>query len=190
MRYVLLLLLLATCTEPNETEPDPEMPENDFAELIEQRTAYMVEYEITSGIITGSRMIEYVDGERHRTDMHAEGLETRIYNDQTTHSCTRLDEWRCEQSDTDTQIAPINTETIERQPGEITQRPPQTIAGTQATCFQVTYRERDTEYCLSPEGIPLLARSLDPSQRLEMRATRYTTSIPPGTFDLPADPHN
>ena len=186
-------------TVPPEDPVDPTVPDEptdeareELMNLLAQRPTYAADYEVSASMDEEMTMSQYVDGDQMRTDMIQDDMETRVFINETgAYICVRAAEWTCMSAPRtyDTNVTPVDVEEVEESPDDynITSLPDRTVAGTQASCFAMTDETSDVEYCLSQEGVPLLM-IVENDERFEMRATSYTTTVPPGTFELPAEP--
>ena len=179
MRYAFLILLLAACAADDPAER--------LTGLVAD--AYRVDY-ATVSFPDGERsdMVQYVLGERMRTDMEIDGVRMQIYYDgRNAHMCMEeSDGWRCIPA-----AAGLfdrgTIELVEKDPSrfDIHDLPSRTIAGTRASCFGIVDAYSDVEYCLSEDGIPLLIRTRTDEGTVEMLAQRFARDVSESLFALP-----
>jgi hypothetical protein len=66
------------------------------------------------------------------------------------------------------------------------------IAGTTAYCYNVRWSgqgdEGGIEACYSKEGVPLYMKTVSGASEIEMKATKYSTSVSDSDFEPPAEP--
>jgi hypothetical protein len=165
-----------------------------FATFFDARSdsEWTVTYTLTtSGLpedVDAVEMTQYFGGaERLRTDVTAQGVESRTYMvDGKISVCTRMDEWFCFESTMEEDAQAEVEADIERGAYDATPLSSRTIAGTSASCFAFTTTGGGSgEYCFSAEGVPLLIKTGWDQMRTEMIATEYALSVPAGTWDVP-----
>ncbi len=156
--------------------------------------SYQVTYHLTSlvnELTIQSEMTQYFKKTKSRIDT---GVKTRVYMDGKTFSmCTNQGTWYCsssKQQSLEYGNAPKGIE-LYADRYHMESLPPRSIAGTTASCFRIV-EENTTEYCFSPEGVPLYLKSASNTDRFEysgeMVAQSYNLSVPDSAFDLPAEP--
>jgi hypothetical protein len=143
------------------------------------------------------RMSYYMQGaDRMRVDITTDDLQSRSYmmDDKYTVCTLMMDAWNCMNYDLEDEVyddySNVDNEHISNiEQGKVSRLPPRTIAGVLSSCFRAEVDYGTMDYCYTPDGIPVYMRSesdYDGQTAVsEMTATRISTSIPQGTFDLP-----
>ena len=137
-------------------------------------------------------MIQYVDGKNKvRTDVTTQGVEARTYFvDGTIISCTQNSgAWNCYKSEpqknhvSDTE----NDVQISKDKYAITSDGAKTVAGASTKCFKIVEKSSAATIreCFSSEGLPLYISYVSSDSTTEMTATKYSTTLASGTFDVP-----
>jgi len=159
--------------------------------LKNKATTFMVSYEMT-GAGEAMSMTMYSKGGKFRYDTSVEGQEGSLFFiDNTVFSCSG-EPVMCVMFG-EGEAPSMGTEDIEDdlESYKITSKPSRTIAGKTAKCFGVSSMDADVEICYSNEGIPLYSKTTVEGQAMvEMKATKYSTSVADSVFELPAEPQD
>lgn len=204
--FVIMLLVFTACksngsSEVSETvseEGSPLVaPSEDPSDLFKgfaakkASLAFEVEYQLTTDD-QSSKMTQFVKKNLMRTDMMAEGVESRMYvTADGVFSCMNQGEWSCFGMKQGQKSYDDVVDEVEANPEQYTIKklPDKQIAGTTASCFRIT-TEGTVDYCLSKEGVPLYIKSSGSGYESEMVAQRYGLSVPDSVFKLPAEPQD
>ncbi|MBU2561754.1 MAG: hypothetical protein KKD17_05645 [Nanoarchaeota archaeon] len=153
-----------------------------------------------SGSSDSYTMTQYFAKNKYRMDSATGGKEGRFYliNGKMT-TCTKDGAWQCmtmpqgeqQQSDPSQQFS-----SLEDDPGkyDTTYKGTRSIAGTTAYCYEVKWAAYGTdggiEACYSKEGVPLYMKTENGGVKIEMKATKYSTSLSASDFEFPAEPQD
>lgn len=159
---------------------------------------YTIKYKMTTpqeGMekLTATQYFE--SKKKMRMDMKIQGMEVRTYvMGDTFYSCNKADSWTCMKFTSDEEYENMdlnaNFDDIDAMPQnyDISYAGTKQVAGKTAVCFTVDHPEAELEECFSKEGIPLYIKVGFDGEESVMEALEFSSSIPAGTFDLPAEP--
>ena len=138
-------------------------------------------------------MVQYVDGKNKiRTDLTTQGVEARTYFiDGTITSCTQNSgSWNCYKSEPQkNHVSDAEKDVqINKDKYAITSDGAKTVAGASTNCFKIVEKSSAATIneCFSSEGLPLYISYVSSDSTTEMTATKYSTTLASGTFDVPA----
>ncbi len=203
--FVMMILVFSACKgavdeSPVKTAPEgvaPLAPSEDPTDLFKGFTsrkaslAFEVEYQLTANGVA-SKMTQFVKKSLLRTDISAQGVESRVYvTADGMFTCMNQGDWSCFTLNKGQESYDSAVKDVEANPEnyKIEKLPNREVAGTSASCFRIT-TEGTVEYCLSGEGVPLYMKSTGDGYTSEMVAQRYSLSVPDSVFKLPAEPQD
>ncbi len=156
---------------------------------VNYRTQFTIEGESTTGT-----MAQYFKGKDNmRTDVSAEGVETRmLIVGETITSCFKQgSKWSCQKLTSEpAESNPADTlERVTESPNEyvIVRDGTKQVAGVSADCFKITADDTTTRYCIY-DSIPLYIQTTMPEGTSELEATSYSKQVAADAFDAPAEP--
>ncbi len=183
---------------PEESIEETEDSASIFKQFAMKKSAlsFQVVYDVATtsgGKSMRTMMGQFIKGKQLRTDITAEGVETRMYfSEGKINTCMNQGSWSCfSMVEQQGKAYDESVKDIESNPEQydIQKLPNRALAGTTATCFRIK-SEGTVDYCLSPEGVPLYMKSEGEGYTSEMTAKSYSLSVPGSAFELPAEPQD
>jgi len=213
LSLLVVMLFIAACTTQQNTAqqqntqdqaaadsgPIAKPATNDAVSKLKNIMTQTVKYKVSYNINAAgqsTQMTQYFSGKNFRTDVMAQGYETRSYMvDGTFTTCNKISgSWTCSQLDTKTGQQQNTAENTQEDIKEnidsynVEGIGTRTVAGVQADCYRITMEQGTSEYCYSKDYVPLYMKMTFGEYTTEMTATSYSTSVTAADFVLPAEP--
>lgn len=185
-----------------DIEVDSNLPDDVKEKMMDFFTGtpeYYVLYDYTMDMHDfdgAGEMAMYMDGERMRTDMDFQGMESRTIFDGDIITCTKDGSWSCMKIDEDMMDESVSapTEQVDVESNmadiEVTDMSTRTIAGVMATCFTFVLETHKYEICYAKEGAMLYMHYEDENGKMEYVAKEYRKSVSDSDFNPPAEPQS